>query len=84
MPVQKMLQQKMVGVTEAVALVNSGDTVDYGFSVTQSDIFDTELAAQKDRLEDVIVRGTLSVAARQVIEQDTCLLYTSPSPRDQA
>jgi acyl-CoA hydrolase len=70
MPVQKLLREKMVSVSEAVALVNSGDTVDYGFSVTQSDIFDTELAAQKDRLKDVIVRGTLSVAARQVIEQD--------------
>lgn len=70
MPVQQMLQEKMVSVSEAVALVNSGDTIDYGFSVTQSDIFDTELAKQKDRLKDVIVRGTLSVAARQIIEQD--------------
>ena len=70
MPVQKMLKQKMVSVTEAVALVNSGDTVDYGFGLTQSNEFDSELASQKDRLNDVIIRGTLSTAARQVIEND--------------
>ena len=70
MPVQKLLKEKTRSVSEAVALVKSGDTVDYGFGLTQSTIFDTELASQKDRLRDVIVRGTLSTAARQVIEKD--------------
>lgn len=70
MPVQKMLKEKTMSVSEAVAMVKSGDTVDYGFGLTQSDIFDTELASQKERLKDVIVRGTLSVAARQVLEND--------------
>ncbi|MGB1702663.1 MAG: 4-hydroxybutyrate CoA-transferase, partial [Cycloclasticus sp.] len=64
MPVQKLLKEKTRSVSEAVALVKSGDTVDYGFGLTQSTIFDTELASQKDRLRDVIVRGTLSTAAR--------------------
>jgi len=70
MPVQKMLREKTVSVSEAVAMVKSGDTVDYGFGLTQSDLFDTELASQKDRLKDVIVRGTLSIAARKVLEND--------------
>ncbi len=70
MPVQKMLKEKRLSVSDAVSFVKSGDTVDYGFGLTQSNLFDTELAAQKDRLSDVIVRGTLSTAARMVIEND--------------
>jgi acyl-CoA hydrolase len=70
MPLQKMLKQKIQSAAAVASLVNSGDTIDYGFSVTQPDLFDIALAEQKDRLKDVIVRGTLCVKPRQVIERD--------------
>jgi len=70
MSVQQLLKDKTKSATEVASLVNSGDTVDYGFAITQPDLFDIALAQQKDRLKDVIVRGTLSVKPRQVVECD--------------
>ncbi len=70
MPTQKMLKEKTKSAADVASWVQSGDTIDYGFGLTQPDIFDLELSKQKDRLRDVIVRGTLSVSARQVIECD--------------
>ena len=67
---EESLQQKTCTADEAASLVNSGDTIDYGFGLTQSDLFDAALAAQRERLDNVTIRGTLSVAARQVIELD--------------
>lgn len=70
MPTQQLLKEKKISAAEAAQLVKSGDTVDYGFGTTQPDLFDAALAEQKERLRDVIVRGTLCVAPRQVIECD--------------
>jgi len=70
LPNQALLKQKTKTADAVASLVNSGDTVDYGFAVAQPDLFDEALAAQKERLTDVIVRGTLTVKARQIIEQD--------------
>lgn len=70
MPTQKMLKQKIMSASEAANLVKSGDIVDYGFGLTQPDLFDIALSEQKERLRDVVVRGTLSVKPRQVIECD--------------
>jgi len=67
---EEELKKKICSAEEAASLVKSGDVIDYGFGLTQSDIFDTALAAQCERLENVVVRGTLSIAARQVIERD--------------
>ncbi|ORU90713.1 MAG: 4-hydroxybutyrate CoA-transferase [Cycloclasticus sp. symbiont of Poecilosclerida sp. M] len=67
---QQLLQQKIKNADEVASLVNSGDTVDYGFGLTQPDLFDEALAAQKDRLTDVIVRATMTVKPRRVIEDD--------------
>lgn len=59
-----------MSAADAAKMVKSGDWVDYGFGATQPDLFDAALAEQKDRFRDVIVRGTLSVKPRQVIECD--------------
>jgi acyl-CoA hydrolase len=67
---QNLLLEKTISSNKAADFVNSGDTVDYGFGLTQPNTFDSALAAQKEQLQDVIVRGTLSVKPRQVIEQD--------------
>jgi len=70
MLIEEMLEQKTITAAEAASLVKSGDTVDFGFGLTQPNAFDEALASQKERLRDVIVRGTLTVKPRQVIEQD--------------
>ncbi len=70
MSVQELLKQKTRTADEAANLVQSGDRVDYGFGLTQPDLFDIALAAQKDRLTDVSVCGTISISPRQVIECD--------------
>lgn len=70
MSFQDLLQQKTKNADDVARLVNSGDVVDYGLGLTQPDVFDAALAAQKDRLSNVVVRGTLSIKARQVVEQD--------------
>ncbi len=70
MKYEEELKQKICTADDAVSLANSGDVIDYGFGLTQSDVFDAALAAQRGRLSNVTIRGTLSVAARQVIELD--------------
>jgi len=70
MSTQKMLAEKTKTAAQVASLVNTGDTLDYGFGLTQPDLFDTALAEQKERLSNVMIRGTLCVKPRQVIEQD--------------
>jgi len=70
MPLQKLLNEKKTTAETVASWVNSGNAIDYTMSVQQPDVFDAALAAQKDRLTDVTVRGTLSVSPRQVIECD--------------
>ncbi|MEE9396581.1 MAG: acetyl-CoA hydrolase/transferase C-terminal domain-containing protein [Methylococcales bacterium] len=70
MTVQKLLKQKIKTANEVASLVKSGDRVDYGFGLTQPDLFDEALATQKDRLSDVSVCGTITISPRQVIECD--------------
>ncbi|MEO1957683.1 MAG: acetyl-CoA hydrolase/transferase C-terminal domain-containing protein [Methylophilaceae bacterium] len=70
MEYEEELKQKICTADDAASLVNSGDVIDYGFGLTQSDVFDEALAAQRERLSNVTVRGTMSVSAKQVIELD--------------
>ncbi|MBL4743549.1 MAG: 4-hydroxybutyrate CoA-transferase, partial [Cycloclasticus sp.] len=67
---QDLLKSKIKSADEVAGWVNSGDVIDYGFGLTTSGVFDAALAAQKDRLQNVTVRGTLSIAPQQVVEQD--------------
>lgn len=65
-----MYKQKLMTPEEAVKVVKSGDWVDYGMDTTQPILLDQALAARRDELQDVKVRMCLSVAPRQIIEQD--------------
>ena len=65
-----MYRQKLMTPEEAVKVVQSGDWVDYGMGTTQPILLDQALAARRDELQDVKVRMCLTVAPRQIVEQD--------------
>ncbi|MCB5703558.1 4-hydroxybutyrate CoA-transferase [Megasphaera elsdenii] len=69
-PWADMYKQKLMTPEDAVTVVKSGDWVDYGMGTTQPILLDQALAARRDELQDVKVRMCLSVAPRQIIEQD--------------
>ena len=62
-----LLKEKIKSADDVASWVNSGDMLEFGMSIQQPDVFDVALAAQKDRLTDVTIRGTLSTRARQVM-----------------
>ena len=62
--------EKIKSASEVASLVNSGDSIEFGFTVSKPDLFDLALAEQKDRLSDVIIRGALSCAPVAVVECD--------------
>ncbi len=64
------LKRKTVGAEQAAALVKSGDWIEYGFGLGQSDLFDRALAARVRQLRDVKVRGTLALRPRAAVEAD--------------
>jgi acyl-CoA hydrolase len=55
---------------DAAALVRSGDWVDYGVTLGQPDLFDRALAARRDELRGVRIRGNFTMRPRAVIEAD--------------
>lgn len=59
-----------ISASDAAALVQSGDWVDYGAVLGQPDVFDHALAERVDDLEDVKIRACLSVRPRAVCEAD--------------
>lgn len=61
---------KEMTAAEVAALVRSGDWIDWGFGLTQPDKFDAALAARKDELKSVRIRGCLSMRPRAVLECD--------------
>lgn len=63
-------QRKRITAADAAGLVRSGDWVDYGNALTQPDVFDAALGARVGELDNVKVRGTLSLRPRAVIEND--------------
>ena len=54
----------------AAAMVRSGMWLDYGAGLCQPDEFDKALAARRDELHDVKIRGCLSTRPRAVFEED--------------
>ena len=54
-------QQKLTTAEEAVKVVKSGDWVDYSWATSQPIALDKALAARKDELFDVKVRGGISM-----------------------
>jgi acyl-CoA hydrolase len=65
-----LLQSKRRSAADVAAGVVSGQRLDYGFGLSEPDAFDAALAARRNELHDVVIRGALSLRPRQVIEQD--------------
>lgn len=62
---------KFVSPEEAAKAVRSGDWVDYGFGAGFPELMDRAIAARKDELRDVKVRGGLVIRPRiEVVEQN--------------
>jgi len=61
MNVQELYQQKLTTAEEAVKVVKSGDWVDYTWGSSYPVELDKALAARKDELYDVKVRGAISL-----------------------
>ena len=57
MSFQEEYQQKLTTADEAVKAVNSGDWVDYGWSVCSANALDVALAKRMGDLKDVKIRG---------------------------
>ena len=66
---QKEYESKTVSAREAVKVVKSGDWIDYCFNVAMPEACDRALAERAHELEDVKVRGLLSLRAPRVMEE---------------
>lgn len=65
---QKDYQRKLVTAEEAVNTVQSGDWLDYGFSLGHPIITDKALANRANQLKDVKVRGGLSLWMPEILK----------------
>lgn len=70
MNVYQEYESKCCTPDEAVLLVKSGDWVDYSQTCSFPTALDAALAARKEELTDVKVRGAISMLPVQVVEQD--------------
>lgn len=70
MDVREQYRAKLRSPEEAVKLVKSGDWVDYSSNICYPPLLDAALAARKDELWDVKVRGNLLFGPIQVVEAD--------------
>lgn len=62
---------KVTTAAEAVKVVKSGDWVDYNFALAQPVMLDKALAARKEELRDVKVRGGFALRPREIISVDS-------------
>ena len=58
---QALYKQKLTTADEAVKVIKSGDWVDYGFCAIHPRVLDEALARRAPELEDVKVRGGISL-----------------------
>ena len=65
---KKMYQDKLTTAEKAVKAVKPGDWIDYGFCVTHPKALDVALAARKDELEDVNVRGGVELWLPEILK----------------
>ena len=64
-------KSKFVTPEQAAKAVQSGDWVDYGFGAGFPELMDKAIAARKEELKDVKVRGGLVIRPRiEVVECD--------------
>ncbi|MEA4922873.1 MAG: butyryl-CoA:acetate CoA-transferase [Eubacteriaceae bacterium] len=67
---QKMYQEKLTTPEKAVKIVKSGDWVDYTWCVNHPVALDKALAARKDELTDVKVRGGVTSWMPEICKAD--------------
>lgn len=70
MTYKNMYQEKLMTPEAAAKLVKSGDWVDYGSFTAQPVAIDKALAARKDELSDIKVRGVTALFVPQIIQVD--------------
>ncbi|WP_151075494.1 butyryl-CoA:acetate CoA-transferase [Flintibacter sp. KGMB00164] len=70
MDYQAMYQQKLTTAEEAVKVVKSGDWVDYGWCTNHPIALDKALAARKDELRDVKVRGGVTMWVPEIAKAE--------------
>ena len=70
MSYQALYQQKLTTAEEAVKVVKSGDWVDYGWCGNHPIALDKALAARKDELFDVKVRGGVTLWMPEICKAD--------------
>lgn len=63
-------RQKLRTPEEAVKVIKSGDWVDYDFGHAHPVALDKALAARKDELRDIKVRGTLALRPLEIVNVD--------------
>ena len=63
-------KSKLCSPDDAVAIVKSGDWVDYGMGLSQPVVLDEALAKRKHELRDVKIRSIMTVMPRQVVSKD--------------
>jgi len=62
--------EKLMTAEEAVKCIKSGDWVDYGFLLTQPIALDIALAARKEELSDIKIRGLMHLRPLEVLKCD--------------
>lgn len=70
MDIQREYQAKLTVAEQAVKVVKSGYWVDYSFATAQPISLDNALAARKDELWDIKIRGGLILSPLAVVEAD--------------
>ncbi len=70
MDYQALYEQKRTTPAEAVKLIKSGDWVDYGWCTNHPVALDKALAARKDELTDVKVRGGVTMWMPEICKAD--------------
>ncbi len=70
MDFMKLYEQKKKTAAEAVEVVKSGDWVDYGWCVNHPVALDEALAARKDELKDVNLRGGVTMWMPEVCKAE--------------
>ena len=67
---KKLYAEKLTTAEEAVKVVQSGDWVDYGWCTNHPVALDRALAARKDQLRDVKVRGGVTMWMPEIAKAD--------------
>ena len=70
MDYQKLYQEKLTTAENAVKAVKSGDWVDYGWCTNHPVALDRALAARKNELKDVKVRGGVTMWMPEICKAD--------------